>query len=628
MIGRLAASVLLLLAGPATAQEIRVRSGEHAGFTRLVFRVPAGTEWQLTPRPRGARLAVGLENTVFVTDGVHDRLSRGRLGSLRQESPGAALEMAFSCDCAATGFLHDRTMIVVDIAVGTVLDRALDAGAANTPLQGPPPCITDAALGFAAWSDGAPFAEQVATARRGMFLEFDRLDRNQALKLAKTYAYFGFGAEAMQVLAFIDPPPGEAPVVKAIAAAMEGEGRQDGTAFAGMQTCDGDAALWAVLAEARLDGVAETGPIEQAFARLPDHLRGHFGPTLSERMTEAGHLEAARRILRSVARSGFETRADVALAEAGLAAAADDAEADENRLTEVVTSQDASAKAPLALARLIGRRWSERGTMTEAEMELAAGFALEYRRSEIGPMLALAHALALALNLEFDRARDLLARHKAGEPDGEWAKTQDRVAMLLAERADDVTFLSHATGFDAEQVAALSPKTAVTISERMIALGFPSSALSLVDRSSGRYPRQAAMLARARAALAAGRPHLALLELEAEDGAEALRLRAEATSATGEHRAAAELLLEAGEPEAAARHLWLAEAWEEAAEIASGRYGTVSRLSRDLAAEPERSPATPLADAGNLLADSGRVRETIAELLGALAQETPPADGS
>ena len=36
-------SALIVLASPAFAQEVTVRSGEHAGFTRLVFNVPPDT---------------------------------------------------------------------------------------------------------------------------------------------------------------------------------------------------------------------------------------------------------------------------------------------------------------------------------------------------------------------------------------------------------------------------------------------------------------------------------------------------------------------------------------------------------------------------------------------------------
>lgn len=48
---------LLALAGPGQAQQIAVRSGEHDGFSRLVFMYPAGTSWSVEAAPGGLRLS-------------------------------------------------------------------------------------------------------------------------------------------------------------------------------------------------------------------------------------------------------------------------------------------------------------------------------------------------------------------------------------------------------------------------------------------------------------------------------------------------------------------------------------------------------------------------------------------
>lgn len=106
------------LAGEALAQSVRVRSGEHNGYTRLVFQVPPGTDWDLTPRQNGAQLAISLEDVSFETNAVFNRLSAGRLASLSQSNSGEPLELSFGCECVATAFLHRQTMIVVDIAPG------------------------------------------------------------------------------------------------------------------------------------------------------------------------------------------------------------------------------------------------------------------------------------------------------------------------------------------------------------------------------------------------------------------------------------------------------------------------------------------------------------------------------
>lgn len=57
----------LLIAGLSHAQEVRIRSGEHGAFTRLVLQVPPETGWSLTPLASGARLDVDLDGVTFDT---------------------------------------------------------------------------------------------------------------------------------------------------------------------------------------------------------------------------------------------------------------------------------------------------------------------------------------------------------------------------------------------------------------------------------------------------------------------------------------------------------------------------------------------------------------------------------
>lgn len=51
-------AVLVTAASAVTAQDVVVRSGEHDGFTRLVFDVPPDTRWMLAQRKNGASLTI------------------------------------------------------------------------------------------------------------------------------------------------------------------------------------------------------------------------------------------------------------------------------------------------------------------------------------------------------------------------------------------------------------------------------------------------------------------------------------------------------------------------------------------------------------------------------------------
>ncbi|MFC3612647.1 hypothetical protein ACFORG_02650 [Lutimaribacter marinistellae] len=107
--------IFLFLAGTAYAFTIPVRSGAHPDFTRLTFRIPEGTDWDLEGGEGLARLRIGIEEVVFDTSSVFGRIPRARLNALIQLEPGAPLELSFACDCQAKAFVEGKTLLVVDI---------------------------------------------------------------------------------------------------------------------------------------------------------------------------------------------------------------------------------------------------------------------------------------------------------------------------------------------------------------------------------------------------------------------------------------------------------------------------------------------------------------------------------
>ena len=97
------------------AQIVTARSGEHDGFTRIVFQVPAGTAWSLQQSGQTAELNVELENVRFDTGQVFNRIARTRLTALSQSGPGEALKLQLGCECEVVGFTQSGSLLVVDI---------------------------------------------------------------------------------------------------------------------------------------------------------------------------------------------------------------------------------------------------------------------------------------------------------------------------------------------------------------------------------------------------------------------------------------------------------------------------------------------------------------------------------
>ncbi len=506
-----------------------------------------------------------------------------------------------------------------NINVKSVLDGLNDLLGPGIPqLERKPPCISNAELGFDDWSDKRPFPDQMAGLRSGLFQEFDAIDKTRALKLAKLYAYSGFGAEALRVLELLGSQTAETNYVSAIARVLDG-GRISGTnPFSGLQRCDSEAALWAALSEERLQNDANLIAIEQGFARLPDHLRRHVGPSLSDILVDAQRLEAARRVLRSVERVETGTKPGILQAMAKVATAEGDAPRAEAILEDVVSASDAALEAPLALARLVDKRWSERGAISPKERDLAESYTVEFRRSDIGPLMRRTHALALSLGQEFDAALDVLTDLPTNP---ENTDTLNRVVIVLTERADDTTFLRRILSLPKAFSQGLTTDTAVAVADRLASLGFSRPALVLAKRPQDRIRRRDRARLRARAALLDHRPHQALLELTDDPSEEAVMLRARAQLAAGEFAAAGELMRATGDAKEANRLFWLADQPNEVNTNDGEKFGRIARATLDLSAPPSRLADKPLADAANLLHDSAQTRQLIAKMFATLEQE-------
>lgn len=722
-----------LIASAVQAAEIDVRSGEHDGFTRLVFRIEPGTGWNLESGADAARLTIDLTDVVFRFDTVFDRIPRTRLAALNQSAPGAPLEMELACPCDARGFVQSGSLLVVDIrprpdgapapptlpplaspiTLPLVPDRLARPSPADSPAAGqivatrPPafstlpvrqagravetrlysrilrgvdqevltldpgnasraapdtlaaqaalaetleqglglsnlrvstvvdrdlggirggnaspdshlPCTDASRLAVDTWGSDAPFQTQLAGLRAGLYREFDAVDSDLALQMVRLYLFFGFGAEARDILSLAGANAQDHSLLSALADAVDGEPPRPGNPLAGQQACDGPAALWSALTEGRVAENADTKAVLRSFAALPQHLRAHLGPTLGDRLTEAGFVDAARQILRGTERTRTADPVSIEVVEAKLAELENKPDVQEEKLARIVTDDKASIHAPLALADLIEKRWAEGGDMSERDLELAAAFAQEYRKSEIGPRLQAAHIIALALAGRFDQAMLAVGAAGADRDQQAWTETLNRVLSRLTARSDDVTFLRHVSILPNDQFLAARLENAEQIAERLIALGFHELALRYADRPQDRKGRRDRAVLIARATLGTGRPHRALLELAGIESDEANRIRAEALYRTGDYSGAADLLAQSGDLERASRYVWISGASDPMPGTEGTGFAEIHAIGKDLLEPETEYPETPLAQARSIVENSSSMRDRIAEMLGRL----------
>lgn len=111
------AFTIFCLSLPASAQTVRVTSGEHDGFTRLVFQMPADQGWRLARQEGGYQLRLEKDRRFDLTN-VYRPIGRNRLATIWADPETGALRLGVGCACHAIPFVDRPGILVIDIKDG------------------------------------------------------------------------------------------------------------------------------------------------------------------------------------------------------------------------------------------------------------------------------------------------------------------------------------------------------------------------------------------------------------------------------------------------------------------------------------------------------------------------------
>lgn len=155
------ALVMVVAFAPAAAQEkVRLRAGEHSGFSRIAIDIPRLAGWQVEKAGRLITLVVPNRELLFDTDQIFPERRVSRVTSARSERgrQGTRLVLSMSCECDAQTYEFRPGMLVIDIRATPPDQQAARAGEAqgDAPQGGPD---GEAAPGDAAGGDGSGVAE-------------------------------------------------------------------------------------------------------------------------------------------------------------------------------------------------------------------------------------------------------------------------------------------------------------------------------------------------------------------------------------------------------------------------------------------------------------------------------------
>ncbi|MGB3312978.1 MAG: hypothetical protein WBB85_01085 [Albidovulum sp.] len=110
---------MFLIAGVSTtvADTLRVRAGEHDGFSRIVLDLATPVDWELGRDANGYVLRLARENVEFDLSRIYQMIPRDRIADLVQSGDGT-LHFTLGCECHAKAFVTGGGSVVVDIADG------------------------------------------------------------------------------------------------------------------------------------------------------------------------------------------------------------------------------------------------------------------------------------------------------------------------------------------------------------------------------------------------------------------------------------------------------------------------------------------------------------------------------
>lgn len=534
------------------------------------------------------------------------------------------------------------------VHVETSVDRDALSLSATPPLTADGgACLPDSDLSIADWGDARPPAVQIAERRNGLVGEFDRPSEEAVLSLARLYLYLGFGAESRAVLRSFDVAPHEGEILSAIGLILDGTTPGEAAAFSDMTGCNGAVALWALMAWQNVPPMADVdgGAVVRSFSALPPHLRQLLGPGLSERLIGRGLTGDARAIRNAIVRVPEAGGPALDMVAAQVDVASGDVAAGERRLDALAMSND--PLAPDALILAMDSRLARGEAVAPALTDSAEAIAFEQQDGANGPRLTSLHILGRASTGEFDRAFAAWPAWPAATPPDLRADTALKLFAMLAEKADDATFLRHYFR-DRGLMAGTDPDILLRLdlAERLSDAGFPDEVDRLLRGEAGRTERGRRLLAAA--ALARFDAAEAIARLEGLSDPGAATMRAEALAMIGDHAAATEQFRAAGKDVQAGLEAWRAGDRALAASLGPEPLRTalesLTAASGTKTAPPDgglSDAATPspglLASGRQLVRTSQDTRSAIAALLsgvadGAMARATAAgattADGS
>lgn len=366
-----------------------------------------------------------------------------------------------------------------------------------------PHCRDLDTLDFLARPDPPDFNAGLADLSARLYGEFDRPDQAARAELIRHYLSAGMGAEARLLIDNARHPVAGSALLRGLADILDDRPSNARHKLAGLLGCPGPAGMLAALAGPPPRDLADhADAIALAFGNAPPALRRLFGPVLTERLSEAGAIEAARVVAARLHLTGPAGTIAPALPEALL----ERARGAPGRAAANLAAQHDGADAGAMLRRL--QFMLEAGDKATPKLiEQAEAMAASARHGQKGIDLmavAIRHDIARGAHApgfaRLDRLERWIRPHRADRQ--LLTELSDSLWTDAAASADETRFLALILARGDWRAGERSPGARSVLATRLLDLGFADTAATLVTPPGDDHQRRLlarAMLARDRA---------------------------------------------------------------------------------------------------------------------------------
>ncbi len=436
-------------------------------------------------------------------------------------------------------------------------------------------------IDIASWSTSSDLGAEIARSNKSLYDELGRINASEVVKRARTYIYFGFGAEAKQTLNLIPSLALEFPELHDISQVLEHGYMRNPVLMHQFANCDSDHALWGILATKKpiVGQEVESLAALRALEKLPDHLKYIFARELGERFLEMDEIESASIALRTLERLQ-ENNSDTPKIARAMAERKRQNDFSANTTLDQIIEAD-TAEAPRAVIALISQHIADDTSVPPDIALLAEAFAFELKNSGEGPEMFAAYVQAAAKSAQYVKAFEALEKTPGEMPQAKKNDLENFVVAQLTSHADDLEFLENYFNQIQGKQSRLSPRVALELAERLISLGFFDDAETNLAQPMTGEDMEKSKLLFAKIHFERKEYPAALAQLETLQGKHAARLRGRVLQALDEHLLAAANFQEASEDSSANLAKWLADEWPEWIDSDHPTFGSALQLTTE-----------------------------------------------